>query len=67
MLNPNRSAISLCVAIVRANHYMVDHSDFLIAYVQYPASNTRNLVEYAEKREAGGLLRVTKLSVPVKP
>ena len=50
-------------AIVRANHYMVDHSDFLIAYVRH-FGNTRELVEYAEKREARGLLRVTKLSMP---
>lgn len=50
-------------AIVRANHYMVDHSDFLIAYVRH-FGNSRDLVEYAEKREVRGLLRVTKLSIP---
>jgi hypothetical protein len=27
------------VAIVRTNHYMVDHSDYLIAYAWQPASN----------------------------
>ncbi len=37
-------------AIVKANQYMVNHVDFLIAYVWHPASNSRNLVEYAERR-----------------
>lgn len=37
-------------AIVRANRYMVDHVDYLIAYAWHPASNARELVEYAEKR-----------------
>lgn len=36
-------------AIIQANHYAVTHSDYLIAYVCHPASNARNLVEYAEK------------------
>lgn len=36
-------------AIVRANRYMIDHSDYLIAYVTHPASNAYNLVEYARK------------------
>ena len=27
------------IAIVRANHYVVDHVDFLIAYAWHPASN----------------------------
>lgn len=35
------------VAIVRANRYMVDHVDYLIAYAWHPASNARELVEYA--------------------
>lgn len=48
-------------AIVRANHYMVDHVDYLIAYAWHTASNTRNLVEYAIKRELRGLISVTVL------
>ena len=38
------------VAIVRANRYMVDHSTHLIAYAWHPASNARELVEYATRR-----------------
>ncbi len=37
-------------AIVRANRYMVDSADYLIAYVWHPASNARKLLEYARKR-----------------
>lgn len=44
------------VAIVRANRYMVDHTDFLIAYAWHPASNARDLLEYAGKREGKGLM-----------
>lgn len=46
------------LAIVRANRYMVDHSDFLIAYAHHPASNARELLEYAQSRERKGLTRV---------
>ena len=38
------------LAIVRANRYMVDHVDYLIAYVWHPASNARNLLEYSYKK-----------------
>jgi len=49
------------VAITRANHYMVEHSDYLIAYAWHPASNAWNLLEYARKRERRGLICVTTL------
>lgn len=48
-------------AIVRANRYAVDHSDYLIAYVWHPASNSRDLVEYAQSRERNGKISVTLL------
>ena len=41
-------------AILRANQYMVDTSDFIICYVKH-IGNTRNLLEYAQKRKASGL------------
>ena len=49
-------------AIVRANRYMVEHSDYLIAYAWHPASNARDLVEYARKREKHEVIKVTILS-----
>ena len=48
-------------AIVRANRYMVDHVDYLIAYAWHPASNAWELVEYARKRERKGELTITVL------
>ena len=48
-------------AIVRANHYMVDNVDFLIAYAWHPASSARDLVEYAKEREKRKLIKVTLL------
>ena len=37
------------LAIVRANQYMVEHVDHLIAYAWQPASNATKLVRYAER------------------
>ena len=50
------------LAIVRANRYMVDHVDFLIAYAWHPASNARELVEHAEKKKEKGVIQVTNLA-----
>lgn len=58
---PGMETVPKRVAIVRANRYMVDNSDFLIAYAWHPASNARELLEYARAREKRGLLRVTVL------
>lgn len=59
---PGMESVPRKLAIVRANRYMVEHSDFLIAYTWHPASNSREVVEYAMKRERRGLIRVTMLS-----
>jgi len=48
-------------AIVRANRYMIDTTDYLIAYVWKAASNSREILEYALKREKRGLIHVTQL------
>ena len=39
------------IAIVRANRYVVDHVDYLIAFVWHPASSAKDLVEYAERHK----------------
>lgn len=59
---PGMEHVPKSLAIVRANRYMVDHSDYLIAYVWHP-SNAYGLVEYAQRREKRGLIRVTLLAV----
>lgn len=44
-------------AITRANRYMVDNVDYLIAYAWHPASNARELLQYALRRK----IKVTNL------
>ena len=45
------------VAIIWANRYMIDHVDYLIAFAWHPASNARNLLDYACKKS----IRITNL------
>ena len=47
------------LAIVQANRFTVKNSDYLIAH--QGIGNSRNLVEYAQKREKKGLIKVTLL------
>ena len=58
---PGMEKVPRRLAIVRANRYVVDHVDYLIAYAWHPASNTWNLLEYARKREQKNLLVITLL------
>ena len=51
--------VPLRLAIVQANKFMVNNSDYLIAH--QGIGNSRNLVEYAQKREKKGLIKVTVL------
>ena len=48
-------------AIVRANQYMVDTSETIICYVKH-FGNTRNLLEYAQRREKKGLVQITNIA-----
>lgn len=47
---PGMETVPRKLAITRANRYMADHADYLIAYVWHPASNARNLLEYAQRK-----------------
>ena len=58
---PGMESVPRKFAIVQANRYMVNHVDYLIAYAWHPASNARNLVDYARKKEAKGQIRITLL------
>ena len=51
-------------AITRANQYLVDHTDYLIAFVTHPASNAERLLSRAEIRARKGQLRIARLPVP---
>ena len=39
----------------------MQHADYLIAFVQHPASNSAKLVRYARSLEKKGLLKITML------
>lgn len=56
---PGMEVVPRKLAIVKANRYMIDHADYLIAYAWHPGSNARNIVEYALKRKR--LIKVTML------
>ena len=56
---PGMECVPRKAAIIRANRYVVDHVDYLIAYVWHPASNARELAEYAESREKKGSFIIT--------
>ena len=53
-------AVPLRYAIVQANRYMIQNSNYLITYCHH-VGNTRNIVEYAQRREKKGLIKVTLL------
>ncbi len=57
---PGMESVPRQFAITRANRYMLNHSDFLIAYVRHPASNAANLVADAVSRERRGLIHITQ-------
>ena len=47
---PGMESVPHRYAIVRANRYMINHVDYLIAYAWHPASNARDLAEYAQRK-----------------
>ena len=49
-------------AITRTNKNMIDTSDWLIAYVQHGASNSRTFLEYAKRREREGRIQIENLA-----
>lgn len=59
---PGMEHVPRPVAIPRANRYMMEHSDFLIAYVWQEASNSRKILEAALKRQERGMIRVINLA-----
>ena len=52
--------VPLRLAIPQANRYMIQNSDYLITYCHH-VGNTRNIVEYAQKREKKGLIKISLL------
>ena len=63
---PGMERVPKRLAIVRANKYMIEHSDYLIAYVWHPASNARDLLEYAQRLESQGRIQTENLAEKMK-
>lgn len=58
---PGMETVPKHLAIIRANRYMVDHSDYLIAYA-YSPGNARTMLELAQTRERKGLIHIKNLA-----
>ena len=56
---PGMETVPKRAAIIQANRYMVEHSDYLIAYVWHLVSNARDLLEYARKLEKREQIKIT--------
>lgn len=61
---PGMENVPKRAAIIRANRWMVEHSEYLIACAWHPASNAYNLVEYARRYAKRGSIRITLLPSP---
>ena len=48
-------------AIVRTNQIMVNTCDWLVCYVRHGASNSKNLLEYARRREEKSLIQIINI------
>ena len=59
---PGMERVPRRLAIVRANRYMVEHTDCLIAYVWHAASSARDLLEYAQRRAQSGAPAVLNIA-----
>ncbi len=48
-------------AIIKANRYAIEHSDYLIAHVWHSASNSRDILDYAYTHKSKELIKITLL------
>ena len=49
-------------AIVKSNQLMVNSCEWLVCYVRHGASNSRSILEYAQRREKKGLIQITNIA-----
>lgn len=59
---PGMKKVPRRLAIIRANRYMVEHSDYLIAYVRHNASGASEILSYAEKQAKKRALGIENLA-----
>ena len=60
---PGLELVPRRLAIVRANQYMIMHSNYLIAYAWQPGSNAKHLLDYAKSRENKNQIYITNLAL----
>lgn len=63
---PGMERVPKRFAIVRANRYMIEHSDHIIAFVWHSASNARELLDYARKFELQGKIHIENLADKIR-
>lgn len=63
---PGMERVPKRLAIVRANRYMIEHSDHLISFVWHSASNAKELLDYARKFELQGKIHIENLADKIK-
>ncbi len=59
---PDMEFVPKRAAIIRANQYMINHCDYLIAYNNGHIGNTRKLLQSADRRQKRGLLQIENLA-----
>lgn len=59
---PGRETVPRQIAIARANRIVIGSVDYLICYDAGHIGNTRELVEYARRRERKGLIHIENLA-----
>lgn len=62
---PGMEKVPRRLAIVRANRYMVDNSQYLLTYAWEIGSNTKKILEYAVLRQKKGLIHIENLAEQV--
>lgn len=58
---PGMESVPRRAAIVKANRYMVNHVDYLIAYTWHPESTARDLIDYARTKEEKYSIRIRNI------
>lgn len=60
---PDMESIPRRFAIVRANQYMAEHCDYLIAYVRREGGNAARILTYAKRRGSVDAVKIINLAV----
>ena len=59
---PGMEAVPRRLAILQANRYMAENCDVLVAYAWHPASNAKELVDFARKKSHARIISIARVS-----